>query len=479
VTRPAATVVASALAGALAGCALPDPVHTELSQSGVVAPARWSEAGTADAVAAGWLAELADPTLEALVNEALAGNMDLRVAAARVRQANARARIAGADALPRADIGGGGSRRSAGSASGQRVTASSFDLSLSAAWEVDVWNRLADRTRAAFLDEAASAADHDAARLSLAANVARAWFDAVEARLQLELTQQTVDNFANNLAVVEENFRAGLTGALDVRLERANLAGAQSRLADRAVVLDAAVRRVEILLGRYPGSAIATAATLPSPRGEVPAGLPADMLARRPDVRAAAARLAATDARLDAALKNRLPGLTLTGNGGVASDALRRLLDFDAVLLAIAAEIAAPILRGGELEAERDLARAQTDEALAQYAQSVLVAFREVEGALRAETLLEQQEAATRIAERESRAAEELALERYRAGLVDIVTWLEARRRAFDASSLLLSVRNQRLQNRIALHLGLGGDFARPAAGAAAVISPPPPGQPR
>jgi outer membrane protein TolC len=160
----------------------------------------------------------------------------------------------------------------------------------------------------------------------------------------------------------------------------------------------------------------------------------------------------------------------------VSSDALRRLLDFDAVLLAIAAELTAPLLRGGELQAERDLARAQTDEALAQYAQAVLTAFREVESALRAEALLAQQEAALQIAARESRAAEELALERYRAGLVDIVTWLEARRRAFDARSALLSVNNQRLQNRIALHLGLGGDFTAPATDAAMTAPPVAPG---
>jgi NodT family efflux transporter outer membrane factor (OMF) lipoprotein len=465
------------LAISLAGCALPPPVHTQLAQSGVSAPARWSTAGTAPApVAGGWLRDLDDPVLGNLVREAVGGNLDLRVAAARVRQAQARTRITGAAALPRIDVGGGGTRRSAASASGQRVTGNSFDLTAGAAWEVDVWNRLADRTRAAFLDEAASAADLQAARLSLAANVARAWFDAVEAGLQVELARETVDNFRDNLEVVMENFRAGLASALDVRLERANLASAQSRLAAREVDRDTAVRRVEVLLGRYPGDALAVADTLPPLTGAVPAGLPAEMLARRPDVRAAAVRLAATDARLDAALKNRLPGLTLTGNGGVSSDALRRLLDFDAVLLAIAAELTAPLLRGGELQAERDLARAQTDEALAQYAQAVLTAFREVESALRAEALLAQQEAALQIAARESRAAEELALERYRAGLVDIVTWLEARRRAFDARSALLSVNNQRLQNRIALHLGLGGDFTAPATDAAMTAPPVAPG---
>jgi outer membrane protein TolC len=145
------------------------------------------------------------------------------------------------------------------------------------------------------------------------------------------------------------------------------------------------------------------------------------------------------------------------------------LLDFDALVWRIAANLALPIFQGGRLDAERDLARAEVEEVLADYAQVVLVAFREVEVALTAERYLSRQESALRVAARESEEADVLALERYRSGLVGIITWLEARRRAFNAKSTLIAVSNLRLQNRIALYLALGGDFTAAASSVAGV----------
>lgn len=445
---------------ALGACATTPSPPTRLADSGVAPPAQWQAPASASGPVGGsWLQDLGDPTLNALVEESLTGNFDLRAAAARVRAARARARIAGAAELPSLDAGAGASRRGSGSG-GRRSTVNSFDASLSAAWEPDLWNRLADGTRAAALDALGSEADHAAARLSLAASVARGWFDLAEATAQVTLADETVRNFVDNLAVVEDGFRAGLNSALDVRLERSNLANAQSQLLALRVERDVAARSLEVLIGRYPADALVSNGMLPELDTPVPAGLPAGLLSRRPDLQAASLRLAANDARLAVALKNRLPGLTLTASGGLSSDELRRLLDFDALLFSLAAQLAAPLLRGGELDAQRDLARAQTMETLASYAQAVLTAFREVESALTAEDLLARQEAALKTAVVEARAAEELALERYRSGLTDIITWLEARRRAFVSRSTLLAVSNRRLRNRIALHLALGGDFS-------------------
>ena len=194
--------------------------------------------------------------------------------------------------------------------------------------------------------------------------------------------------------------------------------------------------------------------------GAVPSGLPAELLARRPDVRAAGLRLAASDERLNAALKNRLPRISLSASGGLSSAEMRNLLDFDALLWSLVSDLTAPLLRGGALDAERAVAAARDHQALADYAQVVLSALVEVEIALTAEGLLVEQEAALRIAEKESTEAEQLALDRYRSGLTDIVTWLEARQRAFDARSSLIAVNNRRLQNRIGLYRALGGDFS-------------------
>lgn len=444
-----------------------EPLRTELTDSGMRAPAHYQVRSATDVeVSDDWLDDLGDARLKELVAESLTNNFELRAAAALVQaaRARARARIAGAAELATLDIGSAASRR--GSASnGRRSTNSTFDATLSANWDVDLWDRLADSTRAAMLDAIASEADLAAARRSVAAQVARAWFDLAEASAQLALATETVRNFGDNLKVVEDGFRSGLNDALDVRLERANLANAQSSLQSRRLQRYEAARDLEVLIGRYPAGLIEASDGLPRLRAPVPAGLPVELLSRRADLRAASARLAATDSRLASALKNRLPGLTLTASGGLSSAALAGLLDFKSLLFAIAGQLAAPLLRGGELHAQRDLARAQNLESLLVYAQAVLVAFREVESALRAEALLAGQEKALESAVLEARAAEQLALERYRSGLTDIITWLEARRRAFDASSSLLSLNNQRLQNRINLHLALGGTFhLEPAA---------------
>lgn len=463
--KPPPRIMTAALIGlVLAGCEALTPVRTNFEDSGVVVPQHWSSAADAARVQQGWLEDFDDPTLGKLVGEAVATNYDLRSASARMQQARARARIVGAQLLPQVDVGVGASRADLSGSDGAGATVDRFDARVNASWEIDLWGRLANEKRAAARDADAAGADYRAARLSLAATVAQAWFDAVEAELQVKLAQDTVRNFRDNLEIVHEGFRAGLNSALDVRLERANLAGAEAEREASLIVRDRSVRSMEVLLGRYPSGELAVATDLPVIETEVPAGLPAEILVRRPDVRSVALRLEASDERFSAARKNRLPGIALTATGGVSSGELGNLLDFDAIIWSLAADLAAPVFQGGRLQAERDLARAENEEVLADYAQVVLVAFREVETALTAERILASQEAALEVAARESVEAEALALERYRAGLVDIITWLEARRRAFNARSSLLAVSNSRLQNRIALYLALGGGFDAQAA---------------
>jgi NodT family efflux transporter outer membrane factor (OMF) lipoprotein len=463
-----AQLVASLAPILVAGCEAMIPVETELTDSGLKVPTGWSSVSDSPSVRQAWLSDFEQSPLPALVEEAVRVNYDLRAASARVAQARARARIVGAARLPQIDAGVGVSRSGLSTDGGRRLTVDSFDASVGASWELDVWGRLANDTLAATRDADAISADYDAARLSLAAGVAQAWFDAVESELQVALAEETVRNFRDNLEIVSEGFRIGLNDALDVRLERANLAGAESELEASRLERDRAVRGLEVLLGRYPAGELAIAKSLPAIESEVPAGLPAEMLVRRPDVRAAVLRLEATDERLNSARKNRLPDIRLTASGGVSSNELRDLLDFDALVWRIAANLALPIFQGGRLDAERDLARAEVEEVLADYAQVVLVAFREVEVALTAERYLSRQESALRVAARESEEADVLALERYRSGLVGIITWLEARRRAFNAKSTLIAVSNLRLQNRIALYLALGGDFTAAASSVAA-----------
>lgn len=452
------------------GCAAPGAAP-ENRQPPVRIPASWGTNAPEGRID-GWLAGLGDPALTRLVDEAVAHNFDLHSAAARIREARAQARIAGADRLPQAQVTAGASHRE-GNDAAQGASGSSPDrlaLQGQVSWEADLWGRLSDDARAAYSDWQAARADYDAARLSLAANIARQWFGVIDAKAQTRLARETVDSFRKSLETIESRYRQGLGAALDVRLARNNLAGARANLLRRQRQERNLTRGLEILAGRYPAGELRLPGTLPDISHPIPAGLPAQLLERRPDLAAAASRLEASGYRLAAARKNRLPDITLTAGGGNSSNALHRLLDLDAFVWTLAANVVQPVFKSGSLNAERDLAAARDDQALNDYAQTALTAFREVEDALDSESYLVDQEQASREAAREAQAAETLAEEQYRRGLTDIVTLLESQRRKFDADSALIDVTNLKLQNRIDLHLALGGDF-KPHTGSRTVSS--------
>jgi NodT family efflux transporter outer membrane factor (OMF) lipoprotein len=458
------TIIPALLVLALAGCAGFGPAAPD-RETPLAIPDSW-QAGTSGGWRPGWLDALGDPALTRLVEEAVGNNFELRSAAARMQAARAQARIAGADRLPEARLTAGASRSDRGVNSGTTARGDdpvdNFQLNGQLTWEADLWGRLSDASRAARAQWRAAQADYEAARLSLAANIARRWFDVTAARAQTRLARDTVESFDNNLATIENRYRQGIGEALDVRLARNNLANAEANLAQRRRQQDNLARELETLLGRYPSGAMVPPENLPEIAGPVPPGLPAELLERRADITAARARLRAAGYRLANAEKNRLPGITLTATGGAASDSLRNLLDLDTFIWSLAGDLVQPLFQGGRLAAERDLARADDDEALNNYAQTVLTAFREVEDALDSGAYLAEQVAAARRAATEARAAEELALDQYRRGLTGIITLLESQRRKFNADSALIDIVNLRLQNRINLHLALGGDFRTP-----------------
>ena len=225
----------------MSACELPGLVETTLTDEELTLPATWSspaESGSPQA----WLYDLGDPVVSELVGEALRYNFDLRAAAARIGAADARARIAGASNKPRVDADADATRRGSPGVVGGRRTDNEFDTNVTASWEIDLWDRIANEIDATQLETQAAEAVHASAQLSLAANVASAWYRVVEAQLQVALAQETLDNFTDNLGIVEENYRSGLNSALDVHLERANLAAAKSRLLARRVRLSSKSR---------------------------------------------------------------------------------------------------------------------------------------------------------------------------------------------------------------------------------------------
>jgi len=428
----------------------------------------------------GWLGDFGGQEVQALVAEVLTHNFDLQAAAARLEVAAANRRVVEAARYPQLSGSASASRRgTATELPGGDVASDTFDaygLGLNVIWELDVWGKLKNRTQAAIADAEAEAALFRAAELSLAANTLKSWFSLVEIELQLELARETLRVFEDNLTVVESSYRRGLPNrALDVRLTRANVEGARSTVAARLRQRDAAGRALEVLLGRYPGDDLVVMTNLPALRQDIPAGLPSELLSRRPDLVAAERQLAASLERVKVAQKEMLPTISLTASGGTSAGDLRDLLDSERLFWTVAGNLAQPLYQGGRLRAGVDVADANSRQAVALFSQSVLEAFREVETFLAAERLLRNEERALNQAASESIAAEALAWQQYQRGLVDIITVLESQRRAFNARSALLGVVNSRLQNRLNLVLALGGDFTgreelagtSPAGGAA------------
>ncbi len=401
-----------------------------------------------------WLDDLHDPLLNQLVAEAIQNNLTLKASHARWQAAQAQSTIAGAPLKPSVAAGTDVSRQRA-----NQISRNNYSLDVNASWEVDVWGRLSNAAQTAIENEHAFAADVNAAQLSLAANVALNWFAITESSQQESLAQQNADTFKQSLEVIEERYRRGLNTALDVRLARSEVASAENQITSRRQTKDGLLRQLDVQLGRYPAAEIQSTNQLPTLIEAIPVGLPAQLLSRRPDLIAAEHRLNSAGERLEQARKNRLPTIRLTANGGLSSPELNQLLDWDSLVWTLLAGITQPIFEGGRLDAERALAKAQHSEAWASYAQTTLQAFREVETALAAEDQFSQQLEQLQRASNEAQQAAELALSHYQRGLADIITLLQSQRRAFDASSRLLRTSRERLDNRVALYLALGGEF--------------------
>ncbi|MGE9296791.1 MAG: TolC family protein, partial [Puniceicoccales bacterium] len=335
----------------------------------------------------------------------------------------------------------------------------SFMIGVGATWEIDVWGRLRDRQSAALADVQASLATYRGARLSLAARTATAWFRAIEARQQLELATNTYESFNIATEAIRGRYDRGVSPALDLRLSLAQTPAAKSVMDNRGRDFDAAVRELEVLLGRYPAKELDVTDELPAIVRPVPVGLPSELLERRPDLIVAERNLAASGKRVSEARKAMLPRISLTGSYGYSSPQLEDVLTNSFSVWSLAANAVQPIFQGLRLSAAVDRAKAVATERLAVYGQTALNAFREVETALAAEEFLDQSVVNLNESATQSIAAEDAAWERYQRGLTDIITVLDSQRRAFESRQALISARTNRLVNRVNLYLALGGDF--------------------
>lgn len=397
----------------------------------------------------GWLATFNDDELETLVAEALdKQNPNMRLLAAQVDRAEASARLAGAALKPTVSLGADLSGTKGPATLEQNVGAAGVGIS----WEADVWGRVQAGVNAADENLRATTADFEFARQSLAANVAKSWYLATELSLQTTLAEDVVEILSKMVTLVETREKVGQVSMQDVYLVRADLASAENALQQAIGGQQQARRALEILLGRYPAGEIQAATELVPVPPPIPAGLPSDILERRPDLIASDRRVAAAFNLTEEARLAKLPRFQLNAGIG-ASSALSQTIGN------LSLGLFAPLYTGGALEAQLDIATADQEAAIAAYGATVLKALEEVEGALTNEVLLQNQEAFLASAAENNREAYDIAKVQYDVGQIDLLSMLQMQTRWIGSRVSLLRVKNERLAERINLHLALGGSF--------------------
>src|SRR6516165_3862564 len=474
----------------LAGCAIRQPpVGEEIMPERTRAqiPGKWAGPHRSGTVVPNWILSFHDPELTALVYDAVERNPDLRAAAARVEASRAAVRIAAAGLYPRVGIKGLGERQGQhiwgdinrdinppdfGSSGIENSGGSSIDTSVDqtsqrwvygigsgAAWEADVWGRIRSRKAAAKAESEAVEADYEFARQSLAAAVARAYFTVIEAAQQEANAQGTLDLYEQYSKLTDIQKQHGFASDFDVAQVKSRTASAQDALYTAQQARAQTIRAIEVVTSHYPSGRFDVRRSFPGQPRAVPAGLPAQILERRPDLIASERRFAAAFHRVHEARTARLPRFVLSAGSGLGTAQLDGVGTLNAVLWTFAAGVTQPIFFGGELQAAVDLRSAEQKAAAASYVGHALRAFGEVEDALANDYYLRIREGALGTAVSSSADSVKYGRQQLEQGQVDMFTILRLTGENLAAKVQLTSIRASRLRERVNLYLALGGDF--------------------
>jgi outer membrane protein, multidrug efflux system len=408
-----------------------------------------------------WWAVFQDEQLQKLIREALADNYDVRIAAARILQAQAALGITRADQFPTiAGSASGSNQRYPKTPITPTFETSPAEVNLSLFWELDFWGKFRRATEAARATLLATEWGKRAVISSLVSNVATAYFQLLELDMEMEISRRTLDSRKESLRLVEIRTHGGTTSMLDVRQSEQLVYTAAGAIPDLERRIEQQENLISILLGQNPASiprGKPLVATTISPT--VPAGLPSAVLERRPDIQSAEQQLVAANARIGVAKAAYFPQITLTAVGGYQSSALTDLFTGPAGLWNFGGQLAQPIFTGGRIRSGVRLSEAQQQEALLIYQQSIQQAFREVSDSLVAyrknQEFREQQALVTGAAQDATR----LSNVRYSGGVSSYLEVLDSDTRYFDAQLLLAQAQlNERLA-LVQLYNALGGGW--------------------
>jgi NodT family efflux transporter outer membrane factor (OMF) lipoprotein len=455
----AASAILSGLACALlAGCASHAPIAEAPPK--VDLPAGWTvaaDSGHQEWPDKNWWRRFGSPELTHLVDEGQSSNLELAGALARVSQAEAEARIAGVSLLPtgsfytdanRALPIGGGSR------------STSADGGLQVSYEVDFWGKNKASVASAEASLEANRFDRQTVALTVTSGIVSTYLQVLSLHDRLAVAREHVANAEHVLALVEAQQSAGAASPLDLARQRSAVAQQKAQIPDLMQQEREAQSALAILLGKTPqtfsvGPQGLDTITLP----EVSAGLPSELLSRRPDIRRAEANLAAANANVAVAKANLFPSIRLTGSLGAQSSALLSLLNAPNLLANVSTSLMAPIFDGGRLKRERDIAIARKQELVQAYRATVISALSEVDTALGQIRSLDEQRRLKTLELEQARQAYDLAEIRYKSGAEDLMTVLDTQRALSDVQNDMGVLKLKRLQATVSLYKALGGGW--------------------
>ena len=418
-----------------------------------------------------WWRGFNSPTLNDLMDQARVANDDLGAALARIQQADAQARIAGAPLLPSLGLDADGNRQRAaqqttrtpaGKLIGVPNTFNTFTTELTASYEIDFWGKnraLRDAARAAAL---ASRYDRATVELTVMQGVASTYFLALELRDRLKVANDNVASARDTLKGLQLEAQVGTVTALDVAQQETTVATLDAAIPPLNQQLGETLDALAILLGKQPEAVDVTTGTLGDlAEPEVAPGMPSELLARRPDVAQAEAQLISANANIAAARAAFFPTISLTANGGYVSPALNTLFNPVSRVFSVTGGLTQPIFQGGALVGQYQLNKGRYAELLSDYHKAVISAFGNVEDALvsvqqTAEQLRRQQEAVNT-----ARHAYELTQAQFHAGTINILIVLSTETALFTAQDTLVQVKYSHLNALVALFSALGGGWQR------------------
>lgn len=460
-TQIRALLLAS-LAAALAGCALQS---TSTAAPGADLPERYSVASSPDAlgdVDLNWYRGFASEELNTLVEAADKDNLDLAASSARVLQANARARAAGAALLPEFDANGNVTAYSGHSNDGSGHE-TDWSALLTARYELDFWGRNRALASSAQLQAAASIADHATVALTTRATVCTTYIQVLSLRERTRVAESDVKALQTVLQVLDARSNAGQADGVELATQRAAIANAQRNISQLREQGAAALGALAVLVGQKPEEFKINATSLDGLSvPQLGAGLPSRLLTRRPDLAEAEANLRAADADVRAARAELLPSLSLTVSGGLQNPAVQAgvlTLSGTGTAVTAGATLVQAIFDHGRLRSQRDLSVARKQELIAAYRAAVLASLLDVENALTARASLEEQRSSVVAATEQSQRAYDGALLRYQAGSGDYLTMLEAQRALYAAQDQASQFAAERLQAAVGLARALGGGW--------------------